>query len=422
MTTPNTAPGATQDPAHSVHIVPASDTPYDPSLDTIDLVTALQPEDPRYQMRHAREKIARHTQLSERALFDPAIDDISVGERLFAAWYAASLSGVSSVAGAYRRRIDVMPGSEPAQAALATFDALAPEESVPSSAVVRADAIADVGRVAGHRLGAIAAHTVLLSDAPVLAEPQHVQALQQAGFSTRAIVVLSQLIAFVSYQTRVVAMVNAMGDKPNGGYRPTPAPTALIDSRSYTFDSLGWKAWADTVTLENATADQIRVLEESHPKAKTSDYYLLLVHAPEVLRQRSLVFNAIMYGNGGLSRAERELGATVVSRINGCVYCASVHAQRFGQLAKRVDSIEQVYADAASAGTSPREQAIIQFAIALTRAPAALDKDAIATLHEAGLNAEEILDLTHSIAIFAWANRLMLTLGEPTHPNGPAVV
>jgi uncharacterized peroxidase-related enzyme len=414
MTTPNTAPGATQDPA--------PDTLYDPSQDTIDLVTALQPDDARYQMRHAREKIARHTQLSEQALFDPSIDDISIGERLFAAWYAASLSGVPSVSGVYRRRLDAMPGSEPAQAALATFDALAPEESVPSAAAVRADAIAEVARVAGKRLAAIAAHTLLLADAPVLAEPHHVQALQHAGFSTRAIVVLSQLIAFVSYQTRVVAMIHAMGDKANGGYRPTPAPAALIESRTYTFDVLGWKAWADTVTLENATADQTQVLEESHPKAKTSDYYLLLVHAPEILRQRSLVFNAIMYGNGGLSRAERELGATVVSRINGCVYCASVHAQRFGQLAKRVDSIEQVYANPASAGISPREQAIVQFAIALTRAPSTLDRQAIAALNDAGLNAEEILDLTHSIAIFAWANRLMLTLGEPTHANGPAVI
>lgn len=400
----------------------ASDSLYDPSRDTIDLVTALTPDDARYQMRHAREKIARHTQLSELALFDPAIDDISVGERLFAAWYAASLSGVPAVAGLYRRRIDVMDGNEPAQAPMATLDALAPEESAPSSASVRADGANDVARIAGKRFGAIATHTILLADAPVLAEPHHIQHLQQAGFTTRAIVVLSQLIAFVAYQTRVVAMVNAMGDNANGSYRPTPAPLDLIESRTYTFDTLGWKAWADTVPLDRASPDQIKVLEESHPKAKTSDYYLLLVHAPEILRQRSLVFNAIMYGNGGLSRAERELGATVVSRINGCVYCASVHAQRFGQLAKRVDSIEQVYADPESAGTSPREQAIVQFAIALTRAPAALDTQAITTLREAGLQAEEILDLTHSIAIFAWANRLMLTLGEPTHPNGPAVI
>ena len=50
--------------------------------------------------------------------------------------------------------------------------------------------------------------------------------------------------------------------------------------------------------------------------------------------------------------AERELGATVESVINGCVYCTSVHAQRFEQLAKRSDVIEQVFADPKAAGTT----------------------------------------------------------------------
>ncbi|MBW4947646.1 peroxidase-related enzyme, partial [Klebsiella pneumoniae] len=93
-------------------------------------------------------------------------------------------------------------------------------------------------------------------------------------------------------------------------------------THGFTSDTLGWRAWLDTVSLDAATPDQLAVLEASHPQAKTSDYYLLLVHLPEILRQRSGVFNAIMYGSGGLSRAERELASTAVSRVNGCVYCA----------------------------------------------------------------------------------------------------
>jgi uncharacterized peroxidase-related enzyme len=158
------------------------------------------------------------------------------------------------------------------------------------------------------------------------------------------------------------------------------------------------------------------VLEESHPQAKTSDYYLLLVQQAGILRQRSGVFNAIMYAPGGLPRAERELASTVVSRINGCVYCASVHAQRFGQLAKRTDAIEQVFEDPVSAGTNERERAIIRYAIELTDHPEAVDAEAIKRLEAHGLTEPEILDLTHAIAIFAWANRLMLTLGEPVFP------
>ncbi len=190
----------------------------------------------------------------------------------------------------------------------------------------------------------------------------------------------------------------------------------LIEIKGFTNATLGWKAWLDVVSLDAATPEQIAVLEESHPKAKVSDYYLFLVHQPEVLKQRSVAFNAIMYAPGGMPRSERELGATVVSRMNGCVYCASVHAQRFEQLAKRTDAVIEVFNDPHSAGTSARERAIVQFSIELTNHPDNVSPDSIQALKDVGLTELEILDLMHSVAIFAWANRLMLNLGEPVFP------
>jgi uncharacterized peroxidase-related enzyme len=103
----------------------------------------------------------------------------------------------------------------------------------------------------------------------------------------------------------------------------------------------------------------------------------------------------------------------VVSVTNGCVYCTSVHAQRFEQLAKRSDTVEQVFDDPASAGTSERERAIVRFAIALTLRPDELGGDDIAPLRAVGMSDEEIIDLLHAVAIFGWANRLMQNLGEP---------
>lgn len=190
----------------------------------------------------------------------------------------------------------------------------------------------------------------------------------------------------------------------------------IIRSHGFTNESLDWDAWLDVVTLENATPEQVSVLEESHPKAKTSDYYLFLVRQPEILRQRSAAFNAIMYAPGGMPRAERELSTTVVSRINGCVYCASVHAQRFEQLAKRNDVIREVFDDPRTAGTTEREKAIAQFSIALTEKPGDVRPEQLQALRDVGLTDAEMLDLIHSIAIFAWANRLMLNLGEPIFP------
>lgn len=190
-----------------------------------------------------------------------------------------------------------------------------------------------------------------------------------------------------------------------------------IKSHGFTNEVLDWKAWLDVVELDQATPEQIAVLEESHPKAKVQDYYRFLVHQPEILRQRSTAFNAIMYAPGGMPRAERELATTVVSRINGCVYCASVHAQRFEQLAKRNDVIREVFEDPRTAGTTAREQAIARFSIELTERPAEVTAEQLKPLREAGVTDVEILDLIHSVAIFAWANRLMLNLGEPVFPR-----
>ena len=190
----------------------------------------------------------------------------------------------------------------------------------------------------------------------------------------------------------------------------------VIRDNGFTNEVLGWKAWLPTVELDSATPEQVAVLEESHPQAKTSDYYLTLAHHPDILRQRSQAFNAIMYAPGGLSRAERELASTVVSRVNRCVYCASVHAQRFEQLTKRNDVIREVFADPVTAGTTEREKAIVRFAIDLTLEPSSLSAAHIQALRDQGLDDGQVLDLIHAISIFAWANRLMLNLGEPVFP------
>ena len=104
------------------------------------------------------------------------------------------------------------------------------------------------------------------------------------------------------------------------------------------------------------------------------------------------------------------------SRINGCVYCASVHARRFIELAQAPEVIERLYRDGVEAELDPRRKAIVDYAAKLTRDPAAVGAADLAPLRAIGLDDLEILDLTNSVAMFAWANRLMQTLGEPAPP------
>ena len=58
-------------------------------------------------------------------------------------------------------------------------------------------------------------------------------------------------------------------------------------------------------------------------------------------------------------------------------------------------------------------------ALALASAPKAFDAANIRALKNAGLTQIEILDLVQSVALFAWAHRLMLNLGGPVAPETP---
>ncbi len=376
------------------------------SADPIDAAAAIVGK-PTQQTRAQRDKVVVATQGSYDALFDPALPGLSLADRYLVAYDIARINGVTPVAAQYRALVESQPLSHAQQAVLAH-----PRAEVQDA-----------------RLQAMLTFARTLTERPVEGDKAALQAVPAAGLSTPETIALAQLIAFVSYQVRLVAGLRAMaglGDgvaddvvppAPAHFVHPStlPAPGEPIRIKGFTSETLGWKAWLDVVDPESATPEQLAVLDASHPKARTSDYYLLLVHQAHILDQRSAAFNAIMYAPGGLSRAERELASTVVSRVNGCVYCASVHAQRFEQLTKRNDSIVQVFTEPEGAGTNARERGIVDASIALTRDPGSFGPKDLRALRSVGLSDLELLDLIHAVAIFAWANRLMLNLGEPVY-------
>jgi uncharacterized peroxidase-related enzyme len=186
--------------------------------------------------------------------------------------------------------------------------------------------------------------------------------------------------------------------------------------RDFTKGELNWQPWLAPLDLDKATDAQRTALKITPSNRAVGAYSLVLAHDPEALEQRSPLYNAIMFGAKGLPRAERELGVVVTSRVNGCAYCASVHAKRFTELTKTPEVMQRIQADGALAALAPRQKAIADYAAKLTRDPAAITPADAAPLRAQGLSDVEILDLTHAVAMFAWANRLMQTLGEPTTP------
>jgi len=174
-----------------------------------------------------------------------------------------------------------------------------------------------------------------------------------------------------------------------------------------------WQPRVTPVDLKQATEEQLEALHVTPSNTKVSDYVLTLAHDVESLKVRSPLFNAIMYDKGGMSRAERELGALGASMVNHCIYCAAVHAMRHAQIEKSTEVTDRLFRDGAKAELSARDRAIFDFAVALSACPSEAGPAHMAALKDAGLDEAEILDLILSASLFGWANRLMHVLGDP---------
>lgn len=165
-------------------------TTYNVADDLVDRIVGLHPGSRTYEVRHQREKVAAATQGSYDALFDTALDqDISLTERLLVALYACRLTPSPELATHYRERL-LAVGCDAALIEMA--DRGHPED------------------FQNPRIAAMLEFTRKLIDKPVEGDKAALLALPTAGINTPAVVALSQLIAFLSYQVRLVAGLQAM--------------------------------------------------------------------------------------------------------------------------------------------------------------------------------------------------------------------
>ena len=174
-----------------------------------------------------------------------------------------------------------------------------------------------------------------------------------------------------------------------------------------------WQPRVTPLELQNATDEQLDAMKVTVSNTKIGEYTLVLALDPETLQQRTPLFNGIMYGRGGLSRAETELGAVAASVVNQCIYCAAVHANRYNELTKDESLTESIFAGSVDAETEPRINALLEFATKLSQCPPEATRADVERLIENGLSMGEVLDLVLSASLFGWANRLMHVLGDP---------
>jgi alkylhydroperoxidase domain protein len=180
----------------------------------------------------------------------------------------------------------------------------------------------------------------------------------------------------------------------------------------FTQDELNWLPWLEPYPADRLTDRHWAGLVDA-ARAK-SDYFRLLVRDPDVLQARTRTDKDIFYNpEGGLPRAERELAATATSRLNGCIYCASVHSRFAAVHSKRGDDVQRLLDEGVGVDLGERWNAVVAASVALTTTPSAFGTEHVGRLRAAGLDDAAIADVIQGAAFFNWANRLMLSLGEP---------
>src|SRR5579862_59450 len=198
---------------------------------------------------------------------------------------------------------------------------------------------------------------------------------------------------------------------PDQVLEPPPHTAPVVFTRAL----LDWLPWLEPLAVEALTEKHMEALVDA-PRAKSA-YFRLLARDPDALRARTLTDKDIFYNqDAGLPRAERELAAAATSRFNGCIYCASVHSRFSATYSKREADVQRLLDDGVGADLGERWNAIVAASAALSATPINFGSEHVERLRRAGLDDLAIADVIHASAFFNWANRLMLSLGEPTEP------
>jgi uncharacterized peroxidase-related enzyme len=132
-------------------------------------------------------------------------------------------------------------------------------------------------------------------------------------------------------------------------------------------------------------------------------------------------YDEAMKGESGLTKAEREMIAVVVSTANDCAYCIAAHSAALRKLTKNPELADQVAANHAQAEISERMKAALDYAVKLTRSPHEIVEADVQTLRDGGWSDADVMDIAEVTALFNFSNRLASGLGWVPNPEYEAL-
>ncbi len=135
--------------------------------------------------------------------------------------------------------------------------------------------------------------------------------------------------------------------------------------------------------------------------------FLTLAHRPDEFRAFFLYHDALMLKEtGNLSKADREMIVTATSAKNHCLYCVVAHGALLRIYAKNPLVADQVAVNHLKADITPRQRAMLDFAVKVCLDSASVGDADYAALHAHGFDDEDIWDIASITAFFGLSNRI----------------
>ena len=150
-----------------------------------------------------------------------------------------------------------------------------------------------------------------------------------------------------------------------------------------------------------------KILEVQEKAGFVPNVFLTLARRPAEWRAFFAYHDALMLReDSGLTKGEREMIVTTTSAANHCLYCVVAHGAILRIYEKKPLVADQVATNYRKADISPRQRAMLDFAMKVCLNSHEIEDADFAPLHEQGFSDEDIWDIASITAFFGLSNRI----------------
>ena len=175
--------------------------------------------------------------------------------------------------------------------------------------------------------------------------------------------------------------------------------------------------------IQNLPEDlRSKILEVQEKAGFVPNVFLALARRPAEWRAFFAYHDALMVPESvgrtsNLTKGDREMIVTATSAVNNCLYCVVAHGAILRIYEKKPLVADQVAVNYRKADISPRQRAMLDFAMKVCTASDEVEEADFEALHAQGFDDEDIWDITAITAFFGLSNRMASVTGMMPNPE-----